>query len=207
MDYIIEYIKQKYEPLSIIVYGSYADGTNNEHSDFDALVISNRHKEFHDVSFVGETQLDVFVYPFTYFDEKFSCEEIIQIFDGKIVLDTNEQGIRLKNRVLEYIDNHYCKTAEEISTQIEWCKKMLLRIKRNDAEGIFRWHWLLVDSLEIFCDLMHHPYWGPKKSLRWMENQHPEAFVRYTNALYHFDAVATESWIDYLDNEVKTQQN
>lgn len=35
MDKIINYICQKYEPLSIIVYGSYADGSNNENSDFD----------------------------------------------------------------------------------------------------------------------------------------------------------------------------
>ena len=36
MDKILNYIHQKYEPLSIIVYGSYEDGSNNENSDFDA---------------------------------------------------------------------------------------------------------------------------------------------------------------------------
>lgn len=36
---IIEYLKEKYQPLALIVYGSFADGTNNAHSDFDALVI------------------------------------------------------------------------------------------------------------------------------------------------------------------------
>ena len=40
---------------------------------------------------------------------------------------------------------------------------MLNRVKRSDCEGMFRWHWVLVDSLEIFCDIMKQPYWGPKK--------------------------------------------
>lgn len=68
MEQIIEYIKQKYSPLTIIVYGSYASGTNNLNSDFDALVISQHHREFHDTSFVNGVQLDVFVYPNSYFD-------------------------------------------------------------------------------------------------------------------------------------------
>mgnify|MGYP002508212092 CR=1 FL=1 len=42
-----------YSPLSIILYGSYANGTNNLNSDFDALVISHHHEEFHDTSFVN----------------------------------------------------------------------------------------------------------------------------------------------------------
>ncbi|MBR5774458.1 MAG: nucleotidyltransferase domain-containing protein, partial [Clostridia bacterium] len=37
MEQIIEYINQKYNPISIILYGSYADGTNNLNSDFDSL--------------------------------------------------------------------------------------------------------------------------------------------------------------------------
>ena len=52
MDKIIEYIKQKYNPLSIILYGSYSNGTNNLNSDFDSLVISYDHKQFHDTAFV-----------------------------------------------------------------------------------------------------------------------------------------------------------
>lgn len=199
IEQIIEYIKQNYEPISIIVYGSYADGSKNDHSDFDALVISKNYKKYHDVSFVGETQLDVFIYPSTYFDYEINWEEFVQIFDGQIIMDTKEYGKSLKNRVLEYIDKIPCKSKEEIATQIQWCKKMLLRTKRNDAEGMFRWHWMLVDSLEIFCEAMHYPYWGPKKSLTWMKKQHPEAFECYANALFHFDVVAVENWINYLE--------
>lgn len=199
MEKIIEYIKQYYEPLSIIIYGSYSDGSKNEHSDFDALVISKSHKKYHDVSFVDGIQLDVFIYPYTYFDYEINCEEFIQIFDGKIIMDTNEYGKSLKNLVLEYINNVPCKSRKEIESQIEWCNKMLLRTKRNDEEGMFRWHWMLVDSLEIFYDAMNCHYWGPKKSLKWMKKQHPEAFECYTNALFNFNSITLENWINYLN--------
>lgn len=77
LEKIIEYIKQKYNPLSIILYGSYANGTNNLNSDFDALVISYDHEQFHDTSFVNDIQLDVFVYPASYFDGEFDCNNFI----------------------------------------------------------------------------------------------------------------------------------
>ena len=166
MEQIIAYIKQKYNPLSIILYGSYANGTNNLNSDFDSLVISHNHEQFHDTSFVNGVQLDVFVYPASYFNGDFDCNDFIQIFDGKIIADTDEHGKTLQTKVLSYLSNRPKKSKAAINASIDWCIKMLARVKRYDAEGMFRWHWVLIDSLEIFCDIMQHPYWGPKKSLK-----------------------------------------
>ena len=36
---ILKYIKDKYNPISIFVYGSFNKGTNNQNSDFDSLII------------------------------------------------------------------------------------------------------------------------------------------------------------------------
>lgn len=60
--------------------------------------------------------------------------------------------------------------------------------------------WLLTDSLEIFCDIMQHPYWGPKKSLKWMEECHPTAFACYKTALEDFNIDCLENWITYVKN-------
>ena len=38
MDEIIAYLQTKYAPAAILVYGSFADGTQNENSDFDLYV-------------------------------------------------------------------------------------------------------------------------------------------------------------------------
>lgn len=200
MEQIIEYIKQKYSPLSIIVYGSYANGTNNLNSDFDALVISQHHSQFHDTSFVNGVQLDVFVYPNSYFDIDYDLADFVRIFDGKIIADADGKGQALQSRVLDYMQNRPSKTSEEIRADIDWCVKMFERVKRCDAEGMFRWHWVLIDSLEIFCDAVHHPYLGPKKSLSWMKKNHPKAFDCYEKALSDFSTESLSDWISYLKN-------
>jgi hypothetical protein len=63
---------------------------------------------------------------------------------------------------------------------------------------MFRWHWVLIDSLEIFCDVLHRPYWGPKKSLKWMEENNPTAFACYKQALADFSMDSLENWIAYI---------
>lgn len=205
MDDFIEYLKRNYAPLSVIVYGSYADGSHNQNSDFDALVISENHQKFHDISFVNGIQLDVFVYPASCFEGDFDCDDFIQLYDSKILLDTEGVGQTVKQRVLSYIENRPRKSAEEIKDQIAWCRKMLLRTKRGDAEGMFRWHWVLIDSLEFFCDAVGHAYWGPKKTLRWMEAVCPEGFEYYKNALFRFDTDSLENWVLYLEQLMKTR--
>ena len=201
MEQIFEYIKQKYNPLSMILYGSYANGTNNLNSDFDALVISCDHEQVHDTSFVNGVQLDVFVYPSSYFEGDFNCNDFIQIFDGKIIADSDGWGKTLQRKVQLYLENRPQKSKAEIDANVDWCIKMLARVKRQDAEGLFRWHWVLIDSLEIFCDVMHHPYLGPKKSLKWMEETHPGAFACYKTALENFRMDALENWIVYIRNQ------
>ena len=196
---IIDYIKSKYTPLSIVIYGSYADGSNNENSDFDAMVISESCDVCHDTSFVDGVQLDVFVYPEAYFKKEYDCDEFIQIFDGNIVMDTNDIGNNLQTRVRAYIDGLPHKTDAEIRSLVDWCEKMRLRAKRYDAEGMFRWHWLLTDSLEIFCNIVRRPYFGPKKTLMWMEKQYPDAYACYKKALFKFDMEALDGWIAYIE--------
>ena len=204
MEHILRYIQETYAPLSIILYGSYADGTNGLNSDFDALVITADHERFHDTSFVDGILLDVFVYPAKYFESSYSCEDFVQIFDGRIVTDSSGIGKALQETVRAYLKNRPGKTGAELQADIDWCVKMSARAKRCDCEGLFRWHWLLIDSLEIFCDIMHQPYLGPKKALKWMEKAHPEAFDRYKRALQNFQMDDLDEWIGYIRHAAKT---
>lgn len=198
MDRTSLYIKNKYDPIVIIVYGSYATGSNSLASDFDALVISKSHKEYHDTSLVNGVQLDVFVYPESYFDKEYDLEEFIPISDGVIVLDTENRGLKLKDEVIFYLENNPLKTESEIEDSILWCHKMFRRAERKDAEGAFRFHWLLVDSLQIFCDIMRKPYLGPKKTLLWMKEENLPAFNLYQRALADFTIESLDNWISFL---------
>lgn len=203
MKQVIEYIQKKYDPLCLILYGSYADGTNRLNSDFDALVITADHEPFHDTSLVAGIPLDVFVYPAGYFEGAYACEDFVQIFDGRVIMDRHDIGKSLLANVRAYLQNRPGKTSAEIQANIDWCVKMSARAKRCDCEGLFRWHWVLVDSLEIFCDIMQHPYLGPKKALKWMEKTHPEAFDRYEKALQNFRLDDLDEWIGYIKNADK----
>ena len=198
MESILNYLYGKYAPHALILYGSYADGTAGEGSDFDALILAEGEAK-HDVTVVDGTQLDVWVYPVEYFAEDAGLEEAVTILDGIVLHDPEGLGAALKDRVQAYWAAKPGKTAEENAASLAWCRKMLCRTARADAEGFFRWHWLLGDSLEIACDLLYQPYRGPKKSLRWLEAAHPAVYAVYARALSAFTQEALRAWIDCLE--------
>lgn len=198
MERIINYLYSKYAPYALISYGSYADGTAGEGSDFDALILAEGEAQ-HDVAIVADIQLDVWVYPVEYFAEDASLEEAVTILDGIILHDPQGLGAALKERVAAYFAAKPGKTTQENAASLAWCRKMLARTARADAEGLYRWHWLLADSLEIACDLLHQPYRGPKKSLRWLEAAHPAVYAVYARALAEFTREALEAWIRCLE--------
>lgn len=47
---------------------------------------------------------------------------------------------------------------------------------------------------------MQYPYFGPKKTLKWMEQNHPIAFVHYKTALEDFSVDSLKNWITYIKN-------
>ncbi len=198
MERIINYLYSKYAPYALISYCSYADGTAGEGSDFDALILAEGEAQ-HDVAIVADIQLDVWVYPVEYFAEDASLEEAVTILDGIILHDPQGLGAALKERVAAYFAAKPGKTTQENAASLAWCRKMLARTARADAEGLYRWHWLLADSLEIACDLLHQPYRGPKKSLRWLEAAHPAVYAVYARALAEFTREALEAWIRCLE--------
>ena len=203
---IMEYLNRTYQPDAVIVYGSFADGSANLNSDFDALIIAGKEKT-HDSSIVDGVVLDVFVYPTETFSADYDPEEFVQVWDGKIVLDEHGIAGQLKAKVLDYIEHLPKKTATEVAQEVEWCEKMLLRTMREDVEGYYRWHWVLCDSLEIYFDIRGLHYYGPKKTLRLMEKSDAEAFGLYAKALREFDRKSLSAWIDYLKSMVNIRPN
>lgn len=196
---IIRYLKEKYQPETILVYGSFRDGSHNQNSDFDALVLTAQ-GQGHDASTVGGVTLDVFLYPPEHFAGEFDPEEVVQCFDGVLLLDRNGLGERLLARVREYLAAYQPKERRLIEQDLDWCQKMLGRCVRGDAEGFYRWHWLLRDSLEIYCDLRGRYFFGPKKALRAMEQEDPESFALYSAALESLDQAALEAWVGRLES-------
>ncbi len=199
----ISHLRDKYSPLAVIVYGSYADGTNGDGSDFDALLIVPDGERTHDTSTVCGVQLDVFVYPANMIDD-IDPYEIMQIHDGHVVADTDGIGAALCDKIREYVAAHPSKTSEELRDSLTWCKKMLSRAERADAEGAYRHHLVLVESLEIASDVCGRFYFGPKKTLEYLRSERPQMYSVYETALTCFNTESLCAWIDLLEAEVKT---
>ncbi len=195
---IVAYLMETYRPDAMIVYGSFADGSANEHSDFDALLMADSEKT-HDSAVMDGIVLDVFIYPPKVFQGEYNPADFVQVYDGNILLDKSGLAKTLKDRVLAFIENTPTKTRDEILQQIDWCKKMLARTSRGDAEGYYRWHWLLLDSLEIYMDAKRLYYHGPKKALRAMAQMDAEAYLIYSRALKEFTQETLSQWVACLE--------
>ena len=193
MEYIIDYLIKTYAPLGLICYGSYRDGTQNEQSDFDALLLIREGDYIHDTSVVDGVRLDVFVYPLNW---NFPPEDYVQLYDGIVVTDETGAAGRLLEQVRRYVDNYPKKTPEEREELKNWCGKMLLRAKRGDAEGLYRSHWLLTDSLQIYCDIRDRFYFGPKKTILRMQKEDPQGFALLCSAME--DRCHLDPWINYM---------
>lgn len=188
-----------------MLYGSYSDGTNGEGSDFDALLIAPG-EAHHDNSVIDGVPLDVWVYPPETFTGDFAPEDFVQVLGGTLLKDAFGQGAKLLEQVERHVSSLPKKSLEEQQEEVVWCKKMLERTGRQDAEGLYRWHWLLCDSLEIWCDVVGLAYLGPKKSLKAMEKRFPEGYAIYENALREFSHESLQRWIEYLEGCLEKEQ-
>ena len=198
MNDILTYLAAKYDPAAIIVYGSFADGSSNLFSDFDALLITAGGERKHDDSFVDCTQLDVFVQRVSDVQGVDDPAEYVQVYDGQILLDRDNVAATLLEKVARYLDERAGKTREELALNVSWCEKMLRRAERTDAEGCFRRHWLLVESLEIYTELRGWPYLGPKKALAQLEKKDRAVFALYEKALTQNEYASLAAWVEHI---------
>lgn len=198
MKKIIAYLTEKYHPSGIVVYGSYASGTNNLGSDFDALLIYDGAEQLHDHSIVDAVELDVYVYPQSAFAGEYDIDSFLQIWDGQILTDRTGVLHALQAEANEYIRSHSRVRSAEREKSLAWCEKMLKRTERGDMEGLYRLHWLLVDSLQIYCDLRSQYFFGPKKALQRMTQTDPVSAELYLSALKDPTRENLSAWIDHL---------
>ena len=197
---IISHLKQKYDPVGLICYGSYCDGTQSAESDFDALLICRDGECCHDMEIVGGVKLDVFVYPEADIRDGIHPEELIQIHDGKVVLDQTGTASQLLRQIRDYVAAMPVKTPEAKTELKNWCDKMMARAKRTDAEGLYRAHWLLADSLQIYCDMRDRFYFGPKKTIKWLQENDTRGYELLILAVQDLNRL--ENWITYIfDNK------
>ena len=191
---IVRYLTKKYRPEAVIVYGSFADGSADGESDFDALLIAKGDKR-HDGLTVDGTVLDVFVYPPETFDGTFPADDFLPVAFGRIIKDDNGRAALLREKVTPFATEVPFKKRKDLEHAVAWCEKMLARTERGDAEAAYRHCRLLVESAEIYCGLVGRPFRGSKALLRAMQREDAESYELYAAALTDPSAATLRDWV------------
>lgn len=168
-------LKDKYSCHSFILYGSRARGEANEKSDWDLLAVRDEGEQFRDARIFEGQYLDIWVY---------SRKDIVIVDEGLLRLRRGvvlEEKDQIASKLLAQVEALFQKGPNplplwERELRATWTLKMLDRAKAQDAEGNFRLHWFLTDSLMNYFQLMNMWYLGPKESLAWLKSNDPETF-------------------------------
>lgn len=201
MDYqqkIIAYLKERYNPLTLAVYGSYADGTNDEYSDFDCLLIVKSKDRAHDDTIVDGVPLDCFLYSEQEIEQE-NIETFLPLYEAKLVYDTGI-GQALQSKVRNYVQSHTVHRPEEKRFLVSWIKKTMKRMEKSDEEGHFRAIAFLAESMEDYCFLRDRFYFGSKKTIRYLQEEDEQGFLLFRKAITIRSNEAIRGWAKYILN-------
>lgn len=166
-----KYLMKKYNCHIIILYGSYFEGDYTPESDIDILCFTDSSGGINDTSIIDGVQLDVWVVNSKQLEKP---NDYLHIIKNEVLLDLRGEATYFINEISRIYNEgpEFLNENQRIFLK-SWLIKMQKRTKRNDAEGLYRYHWLLTESLEIYFRLNNLWYLGVKKSLRWLEINDP----------------------------------
>ena len=195
MKQAVEYLRAVHDIEALIVYGSYADHSYYEASDFNAIAIAEHPKCRHDTTVVRGLQLDVWLYTPDELSREFDPQKFLQIHNGIVAFDKDGIALRLLKSVQSFASSLNYKDIDVLREEMLWCENMLLRIREDDAVAGYRWHILLTESLKVYCDIKQKHFLGPKHTLRMMEEIDVESFCLYSHAVKWFEYKMLRNWI------------
>lgn len=198
MEKIIAYLKEKYRLSSMIASGDYAEGDVKPGSIFEAVAMGPTSPYAHETETVEGVKLDVLVYPRDIFYGEIALDEFEQVHEGLVVLDEDGMGTWLKRMIASQIASIPLKPDEAVEDALHWCDSMLESAAAGDAEGLFCRHWLLTDSVEVYCDACALPFLSPKKTMAKMRKADPEAAEVHLRALGGMDMESLREWVALL---------
>lgn len=167
---------------TILLYGSRADGSAGPDSDWDIAAFADVPQVVRITRPIEAGFLDVFICPDSQLDAP--TPEHLKLVGAAILLERDGAGQRLLRRLDDMMSaGPETLPADELQARRDWARKMLVRIRRGDAEGHYRRAWLLTALLEDYFALRGVWYQGPKKSLAWLSRNDPAAHAAFVAAL------------------------
>jgi hypothetical protein len=167
---------------TILLYGSRADGSANDFSDYDVAAFAAVDVTVRDAREIDGKFLDLFIHPES--NLKLPGEEHLALRGSQIIAQQGNEASQFL-RQLDTIFNRGPKPLpeDEIQARRAWAWKMAARMERQDIEGAYRRTWLLTVLLDDYFHLRHRWYQGPKKSFQWLSANDPETYRAFEVAL------------------------
>ncbi len=206
MENIAAYLKEKYRLTSLVVSGDYAEGAVNPASVFEAVGLGPTSPYAHEESTVDGVKLDVLIYPRDIFYGEIALDEFEQLHEGLVLLNEDGMGQWLKNMIGKQIESIPMKPDEAVADSLHWCDAMAEQAAKRDAEGYFCRHWLLTDSVEVYCDVCGLPFLSPRKTMSKMAKNDPEAAKIHLAALSGMDDESLKAWVELLKKRFKERK-
>ena len=201
MQSIVDYLKTTYNPLAIVTYGSYINGTQDEYSDFDCMIVVEDKNRKHDDSVINGVQLDCYIFT----KEEISNEDLdafLTVYDGTIVMDTDDFALNLKTRVRKYVEEHSKIENEEKQFIVSWIVKTMHRAEKADDEGNYRALAFLWESLTDYFLLRDMFYFGSKKAVTYLKEKDSIGYRLYHTAISERTNEAIAKWAEYIVTNV-----
>ena len=199
MEGIIQYLKDTYDPISILVYGSYLRGDYDEYSDFDCTVIveDDDKTATYDYSIVNGVQLDCII-----FSRKEALwakhpSEFVKMHNAQIIIDDGTAKTMLEH-LHEYMDETAIISDDRRREITSWIIKMTNRFDRDGTDGDYSIIFFLWQSLLLYCRLRGLFYCGPKETMSYLKDNDSLGYELANMAIGDKSVTATTAWANYI---------
>jgi Nucleotidyltransferase domain len=181
---VVTDLQEKYNPHTIILYGSRAREDHTPSSDIDVVCFVEGSTLIKDAREFEGLYLDAWVYGS---DAMSACtDELLRVSDGYCLYDSEGHGEAFLKQLQQRIEQGPKQLSfSEIQHTKQWVYKMLERAKSSDVESLYRRYWLAVDLLQIYFDLREQWYFGSKKSLAWLKEHDSIGYQLFSQVYNH----------------------
>lgn len=193
---IEKYLTETYHPSSIIFCGSYQDGTYDEDSDFDCIILVKEKTARHDPSVICGVRLDCFIFTEEEAENE-DAELFFSVHDGIIIAD-NGKGAVLKERVKKYVEEHRIVSDMEKDQIRQWISRAMKRMEKGSDEGNHEAAAFLWESLTHYCFLRDIFYFGSRKTINHLKNNDPDGYRIFHEAISKRTNSLISAWAEYV---------
>lgn len=175
-----EYLIDKYNAHTVILYGSRARGDATETSDIDIACFCDDIAETKEAGLFHDVYLDAWIYPTECM--KSLSEKSLRFSEGIVLYDKYGYGADYLSDVQNFLHQGPQKLSSiDREHVMQWIYKMLKRIESADLQANYRKVWLQFELLESYFKLRDIWFLGDKRSFIWLKQYDIKAYKLFSD--------------------------